>query len=235
MPSGRKTATAARCNGDLIFSPILTNQLLSEMTLLRPSAFPASQTLFSSVAIEFLWIALGWAVISVLAVVQMLSFFRQSASRIQRKNVRLAALIAPLGRTVGLLLMLFYLAPNAFRIVNYDAGPLLAQTIVATDFVKNSGPEGWFVVDQKITGECATVATHNGIDLSKRFVCDVKTTHCSNIAPEAMINHITDDDVAVALPLSASDPLYEFYPVKFQIVRCDTTGRYGIKVAPAGR
>jgi hypothetical protein len=61
-------------------------------------------------------------------------------------------------------------------------------------------------------------------------MCRVGTRHCSNVPDSVKVAYYSDTEVVVATEFDKQDPLFEFVPMRFEVQRCDISGRYVIDV-----
>jgi hypothetical protein len=105
-----KVAVAIVAAAALFFSPWIANQVLSEVTLLRPSAFPAAYSAFQYIATLVLWGMLAYLALIAVAIFNVQQIFSGAASKIKREWYVRTEILASLGRLAGLAVLLPYLA-----------------------------------------------------------------------------------------------------------------------------
>ena len=215
-----KVAIAVVAGAALFCSPWIANSVLSEIALLRPSAFPAAYSAFQYIAVLLLWAVLAYLALVVVALFKLRQIFRR------------AEVFASLGRLAGMLVLLLYLAPMFLHAANYDSGGVLSRIVVATSFVENRGQSiGISSLAPDFPEDCKMLAKQANLDMTKSYSCVARTIRCSNINPDAQIAFLDDKGaIAVAKNLERTDILFELVPVRFDLDQCDQDGRYDIRV-----
>jgi type III secretory pathway component EscS len=227
----------------LVVSPWIANTLLSETTLMRPSAFPNAYSAFQYMATLVLWAVLGYCALFFSAIYNVLQNLRgvfsgsPSYAYIEQlfpaeRSVK-AEIFSSLGRLAGLVVLLVYIAPMLFKEVNYDSGTVLSRLVVATSFVENGGQStGYSSTAPNLPADCRRLAGEAKLDLTRAYTCSAQTVHCSNIDRKAMITYLGDkDDVVVAKDVDRMSALYELNPVRFDVMKCDAANRYDYRVS----
>jgi hypothetical protein len=228
-----KVAVAMVAAAALFFSPWVANSVLSEVTLLRPSAFPAAYSTFQYIATLLLWGMLAYCALIVVALLNVRQVFSDTASKFKREWYVKTEILASLGRLAGLLVLLLYLAPVFLRAANYDSGGVLARIVVATSFVENGGQSTWISsIAPQFPSECQKLAKEANLDLTKTYSCSARTIRCSNIDKDAKIAFLDDKGaIAVAKDVDSTNILHELVPVRFDLAECKTENRYDIQVS----
>lgn len=227
-----KVAIAAVAAAAIFFSPWIANTVLSEITLLRPNAFPAAYSAFQYISVLLLWSILAYGALIVIALLNVRQIVSDTASKIKREWYVKTEMLASLGRVAGLLVLLLYLAPVFLRAANYDSGGILSRIVVTTSFVQNGGQSTWISsIGPQFPEGCKKLAEDAKLDLTKPYSCSARTIRCSNIDPDARIAFLDDKGaIVVAKDVDSSDILHELVPVRFDIAECKFDKRYDIQV-----
>jgi len=228
-----KVAVVMVAAAALFFSPWIANQVLSEVTLLRPSAFPAAYSAFQYIATLVLWGILAYGGVIVLVLVNVGQIWRDTLSKIRREWYVKTQILASLGRVAGLVVLLIYLGPLFLRAANYKSGGVLSGIVVATSFVSNGGQStGISSTAPNFPADCQRRAKEKNLDLTKLYQCSARTIRCSNIDPGAKIAFLDDKGaIVIARDVGPDEALHELVPVRFEIAECKTDNRYDLQVS----
>jgi hypothetical protein len=230
-----KVAVVMVAAAALFFSPWIANSVLSEVTLLRPSAFPAAYSAFQYIATLLLWGMLAYGAVIVIALLNLRQIFRDAVSRMRKEWYVKTEILASLGRVSGLLVLLLYLAPMFLRAANYDSGGMLSSIVVMTSFVSNQGQSIWIssvAPPSEFPSDCQRLAKEANLDLTKPYGCSARTIRCSNIDENAKIAFLDDKGaIVVAKDVDPTNILHELVPVRFDIAECKPDSRYDIHVS----
>jgi ABC-type multidrug transport system fused ATPase/permease subunit len=227
-----KVAIAVVAAAAIFFSPWIANTVLSEITLLRPNAFPAAYSAFQYISVLLLWAILAYCALIAVALLNVRQIVQDAASKMKREWYVKTEVLASLGRVAGLLVLLFYLAPMFLRAANYDSEEMLSRVVVTTSFVENGGQSVWISsIDPQFPSGCKKLAEEAKLDLAKPYSCSARTIRCSNIDPDARIAFLDDKgNIVIAKDVDSSDILHELVPVRFDIAECKYDKRYDIQV-----
>jgi hypothetical protein len=231
-----KVAVAIVAAAALFFSPWIANQVLSEVTLLRPSAFPAAYSAFQYIATLVLWGMLAYLALIAVAIFNVQQIFSGAASKIKREWYVRTEILASLGRLAGLAVLLLYLAPLFLRAANYDSGGVLSRFVIATSFVENGGQSVWISsAGPNFPADCQRLAKEKNLDLTKPYTCSARPIRCSNIDPDAKIAFLDDKGaIVIAKDVASSDVLRELVPMRFDLAECSPLGQ-GLLTATGAR
>jgi hypothetical protein len=227
-----KVLIAAVAAAAIFFSPWIVNRVLSEVTLLRPSAFPAAYSAYQYISVLVLWVILAYGALIAAAVLSVIQIAADTVSKVKREWYVKTEILASFGRLAGLIVILFYLAPMFLRAANYDSDGLLSGIVVMTSFVENRGQSIWISsIDPQFPEDCKKLAQDAKLDMTSGYTCSATTIRCSNIDPDAKIAFLDDKGaIAVAREVDASNILHELVPVRFDLDVCKTDKRYDIQV-----
>src|SRR6185312_1687615 len=83
--------------GGLFFSPWIANQVLSEITLLRPSAFPAAYSAFQYIATLLLWGMLAYVAVIILGLLNIKQIWQDTLAKVRGEWYVKTQILASLG------------------------------------------------------------------------------------------------------------------------------------------
>lgn len=222
-----KVVIAVVAAAALIVSPWFANVLVSEITLLRPSAFPAAYSAIQAIVILLLWATLAYIAVFLSTAFHFLRSLQGSGHTGKKTDI-----IAWLGRLAGLLVLLFYVAPLFIKATNYDSRKVISQLVVATSFVPNiSQSVSYSSLAPDLPSDCRRLAAEQKLDPRRIYICNARTIRCSNLDENARITYLTDSDIVVAKDVDQNTPLYELNPVRFDVTKCETANRYDYGVS----
>jgi hypothetical protein len=227
-----KVLVAAVAAAAIFFSPWIVNRVLTQVTLLRPSAFPAAYSAYQFISVLVLWVILAYVALIAAAVLSVIQIASDTVSTVKRKRYVKTEIPASCGRLAGLIVILFYLAPMSLRAANFDSGGLLSDIVVTTSFVENRGASIFISsFDSQLLEDCKKLAQDAKFDMTRGYLCSATTIRCSNIDPDAKIAFLDDKGaIAIAKEVDASNILRELIPVRFDLDVCKTDKRYDIQV-----
>lgn len=222
-----KIATAVVAAGGIFVSPWIANTVISEITLMRPSAFPPAYSAIVYIVTVLLWAALIYIALFMCAGFNFIQILRGGASRAMRKSRVKTEIIPSLGRLAGLLVLLLYIGPLFLYAANYDSRGVLSRLVITTSFVQN-GSQSFSSTSlaSDLPSDCRQLAIEAKLNLTKVYVCSARTIRCANLDPAAEITYLSENEVVVAKDVDRNSPLYELNPVRFDVEQCDSSKRY---------
>jgi hypothetical protein len=102
-----KVIIAVVAAGALVISPFFANALVSEITLLRPAAFPTAYTALQAMITLLLWASLAYCALILATGFHFFRSFRGASAGTDGRHAGKKQFFAWLGRFAGLLIPLF--------------------------------------------------------------------------------------------------------------------------------